>query len=141
MKASAASRSAVESQEGRLTVLKILYVEDNDDNLYMLTLHFEELDGYEVISAGHGAEGVAMAATTMPDLILMDINLPVIDGWEATRRLESDPATRDILIIALTAHAMAGDREKALVAGTDDFDTKLVDFRRLLGTIEKALQR
>lgn len=120
---------------------KILYVEDNDDNLYMLTLHFEELDGYEVISAGDGAEGVAKAAATMPDLILMDLNLPVIDGWEATRRLKADPATRDIPIIALTAHAMAGDREKALAAGTDDFDTKPVDFRRLLGKIEKALRR
>ena len=120
---------------------KILYVEDNDDNLYMLTLHFEELDGYEVISAGDGAEGVAKAAATMPDLILMDLDLPVIDGWEATRRLKADPATRDIPIIALTAHAMAGDREKALAAGTDDFDTKPVDFRRLLGKIEKALRR
>jgi len=122
-------------------VPKILYVEDNDDNLYMLTLHFEELDGYEVISAGDGAEGVAKAAATMPDLILMDLDLPVIDGWEATRRLKADPATRDIPIIALTAHAMAGDREKALAAGTDDFDTKPVDFRRLLGKIEKALRR
>jgi two-component system, cell cycle response regulator DivK len=122
-------------------VPKILYVEDNDDNLYMLTLHFEGLDGYEVISAGDGAEGVAKTAATMPDLILMDLNLPVIDGWEATRRLKADPATRDIPIIALTAHAMAGDREKALAAGTDDFDTKPVDFRRLLGKIEKALRR
>jgi CheY-like chemotaxis protein len=122
-------------------VPKILYIEDNDDNLYMLTLHFEALDGYEIISAGDGAEGVAKAAATKPDLILMDLNLPVIDGWEATRRLKADPATRTIPIIALTAHAMAGDREKALAAGTDDFDTKPVDFTRLLGKIRKALGR
>ena len=118
---------------------KILYVEDNDDNLYMLTLRFEMLDGYEIISAGDGAEGVAKAAAEKPDLILMDLNLPVMDGWEATRRLKDDPATRHIPIIALTAHAMAGDRERALAAGTNDFDTKPVDFDRLLGKIKRAL--
>ena len=118
---------------------KILYVEDNDDNLYMLTLRFEMLDGYEIISAGDGAEGVAKAASEKPDLILMDLNLPVMDGWEATRRLKDDPATSHIPIIALTAHAMAGDRERALAAGTNDFDTKPVDFERLLGKIKRAL--
>ena len=120
---------------------KILYVEDNDDNLYMLTLRFEAVDGYEVISAGDGAEGVAKAAAEKPDLILMDLNLPVIDGWEATRQLKADPATRNIPVIALTAHAMAGDREKALAAGSDDFDTKPVDFDRLLGKIKQALAK
>jgi two-component system, cell cycle response regulator DivK len=120
-------------------VPKILYVEDNDDNLYMLTLRFEMLDGYEIISAGDGAEGVAKAASEKPDLILMDLNLPVMDGWEATRRLKDDPATSHIPIIALTAHAMAGDRERALAAGTNDFDTKPVDFERLLGKIKRAL--
>jgi two-component system cell cycle response regulator DivK len=118
---------------------KILYVEDNDDNLYMLTLRFEMRDGYEISSAGDGAEGVAKAAAEKPDLILMDLNLPVMDGWEATRRLKDDPATRHIPIIALTAHAMAGDRERALAAGTNDFDTKPVDFDRLLGKIKRAL--
>ena len=102
-------------------------------------LRFEMLDGYEIISAGDGAEGVAKAAAEKPDLILMDLNLPVMDGWEATRRLKDDPATSHIPIIALTAHAMAGDRERALAAGTTDFDTKPVDFDRLLGKIKRAL--
>jgi CheY-like chemotaxis protein len=122
-------------------VPRILYVEDNDDNLYMLMLRFETLAGYEIISASDGAEGVAKATAEKPDLILMDLNLPGIDGWEASRRLKADPATRDIPIIALTAHAMTGDREKALAAGADDFDTKPVQFDRLLGKIEKALAK
>ncbi|MCX7361475.1 MAG: response regulator [Alphaproteobacteria bacterium] len=120
---------------------KILYVEDNDDNMYMLTLRFEVLDGYEIITAADGAEGVAKAQTEKPDLILMDLNLPVMDGWEATRRLKADPATRDIPIIALTAHAMSGDREKALAAGADDSDTKPVEFNRLLAKIGEVLAR
>jgi CheY-like chemotaxis protein len=122
-------------------VPKILYVEDNDDNLYMLSLRFEALEGYEIISAADGTEGVAKAVAERPDLILMDLNLPEIDGWEATRQLKANPATRDIPIIALTAHAMAGDREKAAAAGTDDFDTKPVQFERLLRKIEEALAR
>jgi len=122
-------------------VPKILYVEDNDDNLYMLSLRFEALDGYEIISAGDGAEGVAKAIAEQPDLILMDLNLPVIDGWEATRQLKANDATRNIPIIALTAHAMAGDREKATAAGTDDFDTKPVEFDRLLRKVKEALAR
>ncbi len=120
---------------------KILYVEDNDDNMYMLTLRFEVLDGYEIITAADGAEGVAKAQSEKPDLILMDLNLPVMDGWEATRRLKADPATRDIPIIALTAHAMSGDREKALAAGADDSDTKPVEFNRLLAKIGEVLAR
>lgn len=118
---------------------KILYVEDNDDNLYMLTLRLEALEGYEIISAADGAEGVAKAVAERPDLILMDLSLPVIDGWEATRRLKAHPATRDIPIIALSAYAMAGDRERAMAAGTDDFDSKPVEFDRLLRKIERAL--
>ena len=86
-----------------------------------------------------GAEGIAKAAAERPDLILMDLNLPEIDGWEAARRLKADPATRDIPIIALTAHAMAGDREKALAVGCDEFDTKPIEFDRLLAKIEQAL--
>lgn len=120
---------------------KILYVEDNDDNMYMLALRFEVLDGYEIITAADGAEGVAKAQAEKPDLILMDLNLPVMDGWEATRRLKADPATRDIPIIALTAHAMSGDREKALAAGADDSDTKPVEFNRLLAKIGEVLAR
>ena len=118
---------------------KLLYIEDNEDNLYMLTLWFDVLGGYEILSAPDGAAGIAMAAAELPDLILMDLNLPEIDGWEATRRLKADPATRDIPIIALTAHAMAGDREKAIATGCDDFETKPVEFDRLLAKIERVL--
>ena len=118
---------------------KLLYVEDNEDNLYMLTLWFDLLGGYQIVSAPDGASGIAMAAAELPDLILMDLNLPEIDGWEATRRLKGDPVTRDIPIIALSAHAMAGDREKALATGCDDFDTKPVEFDRLLSKIEQTL--
>ena len=118
---------------------KLLYIEDNEDNLYMLTLWFDGLGRYEIVSAPDGAVGIAMAAAERPDLILMDLNLPEIDGWEATRRLKADPATRDIPIIALSAHAMAGDREKAIATGCDDFETKPVEFDRLLAKIEHAL--
>ena len=121
------------------SVHKLLYIEDNEDNLYMLTLWFDALGGYEIVCAPDGAAGIAMAAAESPDLILMDLNLPEIDGWEATRRLKADPATRDIPIIALSAHAMAGDREKAIAAGCDDFEAKPIEFDRLLAKIEHAL--
>jgi len=120
-------------------VRKLLYVEDNDDNLYMLTLWFDVAGGYEIVSAPDGTAGIAMATAERPDLILMDLNLPEIDGWEATRRLKAAPATRDIPIIALTAHAMAGDREKALAIGCDEFETKPIDFDRLLPKIERLI--
>jgi two-component system, cell cycle response regulator DivK len=119
-------------------VRRLLYVEDNEDNLYMLQLWFDVLGNYEILSARDGAAGIAMAVSDRPDLILMDLNLPEIDGWEATRRLKAEP-TRDIPIIALSAHAMAGDREKALATGCDDFDTKPIEFDRLLAKIEQAL--
>ena len=118
---------------------RLLYIEDNEDNLYMLQLRFDVLDGYEILSAADGAAGIAMAAAERPDLILMDLNLPEIDGWEATRRLKADPATRDIPIIALSAHAMAGDREKAMEVGCEDYDTKPVELPRLLGKIAALL--
>jgi len=120
---------------------RLLYIEDNEDNLYMLTLFFDVQGGYEILSAANGAEGIAIAVAEQPDLILMDLNLPEIDGWEAARRLKADPATRGIPLIALTAHAMAGDRERALAAGCDDFDTKPVQFDRLLAKIERALSK
>ncbi len=120
---------------------KLLYVEDNEDNLYMLALRFDVLGGYEIISAADGAAAIAMAKAEQPDLILMDLNLPVLDGWEATRQLKADPATRDIPIIALTAHAMTGDREKALAAGCDEFDIKPVDFDRLIAKIEHVMAK
>jgi CheY-like chemotaxis protein len=118
---------------------RILYVEDNDDNLYMLKMRLELLDGFEVLVAENGETGVAAAITERPDLILLDLDLPVVDGWEASRRLKGDPETQDIPIIALTAHAMAGSREKALAAGCDEFDTKPVDFDRLLQKIDRLL--
>lgn len=118
---------------------KILYVEDNDDNVYMLRMHFELLDGFELSVAEDGEIGCEKAAAEMPDVILMDLDLPVVDGWEATRRLKSDQKTRHIPIIALTAHAMSGSREKALAAGCDEFDTKPVEFDRLLQKINRLL--
>jgi CheY-like chemotaxis protein len=120
---------------------KVLYVEDNDDNVYMLKMRLELEDGFEVLVAGDGEQGLAIAAAERPDLILMDLNLPVVDGWEATRRLRLDPETRTIPIIALTAHAMAGDRERALAAGCDEFDTKPIDLERLLAKIRAVLDR
>jgi CheY-like chemotaxis protein len=120
-------------------VRKLLYIEDNEDNLYMLQLWFDVLGEYEILSATDGAAGLAMAAAEQPDLILMDLNLPEVDGWEAARRLKADPLTCDIPIIALSAHAMAGDRETALATGCDDFDTKPIEFDRLLTKIEQAL--
>ncbi|UCE32333.1 MAG: response regulator [Burkholderiales bacterium] len=115
--------------------MKILYVEDNEDNVDILEMRLTQI-GHEVLIAGDGEEGIAKAQTEHPDLIIMDLSLPVVDGWEATRRLKAMPETRDIPVIALSAHAMAGDREKALAAGCDDYDTKPVDFRRLRGKIE-----
>jgi two-component system cell cycle response regulator DivK len=114
--------------------MNILYVEDNDDNVYMLKNRLSRA-GLTVIVAINGAQGVAMAASEQPDLILMDLTLPDIDGWEATRRIKADPATKHIPVVALTANAMSGDREKAIAAGCDDFDTKPVELPRLLGKI------
>ena len=115
--------------------MKILLVEDNEMNRDMLSRRLQRR-GYDVDLAVDGEQGVAMAQAAAPDLILMDMSLPVIDGWEATRRLKEDPATQHIPIIALTAHAMSGDREKALAAGCDDYDTKPTDLPRLLAKIE-----
>jgi two-component system cell cycle response regulator DivK len=116
----------------------ILYVEDNDDNVYMLKSRLER-KGFSVIVARDGAEGIAMAVDQKPALILMDLSLPVIDGWEATRQLKARSDTQHIPIIVITAHAMAGDRESALATGCDDFDTKPVQFPRLLGKIQNLL--
>jgi CheY-like chemotaxis protein len=118
--------------------VKILYVEDNDDNVYVLRNRLGRV-GFTVLVATDGEQGVAMAMTEKPDLILMDLSLPVLDGWEATRRLKAAADTREIPVIALSAHAMAGDREKAIEAGCDDFDTKPIDFRRLRTKIETLL--
>ena len=122
-------------------MIKLLYVEDNDDNIYMLKMRLDLLGGYDILAAYNGAEGISRARTDQPDVILMDMNLPVIDGWEATRRLKAELATRDIPVIALTAHAMTGDRERALASGCDDFDTKPVDFSRLIEKIGAIVAR
>ena len=117
---------------------KILLVEDNEMNRDMLSRRLVR-SGYEVIMAEDGARGVAMATSDRPDLILMDMSLPVIDGWEATRRIKATPELRKIPIIALTAHAMVTDRDKALEAGCDDYDTKPIELQRLLGKMETLL--
>ena len=119
---------------------KILLVEDNEMNRDMLSRRLERR-GYQVVIAVDGVEGVRMAEAEAPALILMDMSLPVLDGWEATRQIKAAPATGGIPIIALTAHAMSGDREKAIAAGCDDFDTKPVDLARLLEKIEALLGR
>ena len=120
-------------------MIKVLYVEDNDDNVYMLKMRLELLDEFEVLTADDGEKGCEMAAAERPDIVLMDLEMPGIDGWEATRRLKSHPDTRDIPVIALSAHALAGSREKALAAGCDEFDTKPVEFDRLVATLRRVL--
>jgi CheY-like chemotaxis protein len=119
---------------------KILLVEDNEMNRDMLSRRLERR-GYRVAIALDGEQGVLMAGSEAPDLILMDMSLPVLDGWEAARRLKAAPGTRAIPIIALTAHAMVGDREKAIEAGCDDYDTKPVEFQRLLEKVEAILAK
>jgi CheY-like chemotaxis protein len=118
----------------------ILLVEDNEMNRDMLSRRLQR-KGYEVLIATDGEQGVAVAQAQQPDLILMDMSLPVLDGWEATRKIKADPAISAVPVIALTAHAMAGDQEKCVAAGCDDYDTKPVDLARLLGKIELLLQR
>jgi CheY-like chemotaxis protein len=117
---------------------RILLVEDNEMNRDMLSRRLTKR-GHEVAIAVDGQQGVDMAGAESPEIILLDMSLPVMDGWEAARRLKADAATREIPIIALTAHAMAGDREKCLEAGCEDYDTKPVEFKRLLGKIEALL--
>jgi two-component system cell cycle response regulator DivK len=112
-------------------VTKVPYIEDNDDNVYMLKMRLELLDDFEVLTAEDGEKGCAMAVSERPDIILMDLEMPGVDGWEATRRLKADPQTRDIPVIALSAHALA--------AGCDEFDTKPVEFERLVATLRRLL--
>ena len=118
--------------------MKILYIEDNDDNVYVMRNRLGRL-GYTLLVAVDAEQGLAMAMAERPDLILMDLRLPGLDGWEATRRLKAMPETNHIPVIAVSAHAMAGDREKALEAGCDDYDTKPIDFPRLRAKIQALL--
>lgn len=117
---------------------RLLLVEDNEESRDALSRHLRR-KGYEVLTAVDGRQGLEAVRTAAPDLVLMDMSLPVLDGWEATRQLKADPQTRHTPVIALTAHAMAGDREKALAAGCDEYDTKPVEFARLLGKIQALL--
>jgi CheY-like chemotaxis protein len=117
---------------------RLLYVEDNEMNRDMLSRRLQRR-GFEVLIASDGEQGVAMAAAEKPDLILMDMSLPVLDGWQATRRLKAAPETKGIPVIGLTAHAMATDRDRCLEAGCDDYDTKPVELGRLLEKIERLL--
>jgi two-component system cell cycle response regulator DivK len=120
-------------------VTKVLYIEDNDDNIYMLKMRLELLGDFDVLAAQDGQKGCEMAATEQPDLILMDLEMPVVDGWEATRRLKGNPQTRDIPVIVLSAHALAGERERAIAAGCDEFDTTPIEFDRLVATLRRVL--
>ena len=120
-------------------MLRILYVEDNEGSAYMLRMRLELTDEFEVLVAEDGEKGSEIAAAKRPDLILMDLEMPVVDGWEATRRLKSKPQTHDMPVIGLSAHALAGEREKAFAAGCEEFDTKPVEFDRLLGKIRKLV--
>lgn len=118
---------------------KILLVEDDEMNRDMLGRRLAR-KGYDVLEAVDGEQAVALAAEAQPDLVLMDMSLPRIDGWDATRRIKAAPETREIPVIALTAHAMAGDRDRAIEAGCDDYDTKQVEFKRLLMKMQTLLQ-
>lgn len=119
---------------------RLLLVEDNEMNRDMLSRRLQRR-GYEVLIAIDGTEGIKMALSEAPDLILMDMGLPVVDGWEATRQLKASPETRPIPIVALTSHAMAKDRERALAIGCDDYDTKPIDFERLVAKLEALLSK
>jgi two-component system, cell cycle response regulator DivK len=120
---------------------KLLYIEDNDDNVYMLTMRLELVGDFEVLVAENGETGCAKAIAELPDLILMDMDLPVVSGWEAAKRLKGDDRTRDIPIIALTSHAMAGSRQKALEVGCDEFAAKPLDFDFLVNAIRRLLAK
>ena len=118
---------------------KVLYIEDNDDNVFMLKMRLELLGDFEVLAAEDSQKGCEIAATEQPDIILMDLEMPVVDGWEATRRLKGNPQTRDIPVIVLSAHALAGEREEAIAAGCDEFDTTPIEFDRLVATVRRVL--
>jgi CheY-like chemotaxis protein len=118
-------------------VIKVLYIEDNDDDVYMLNMRLELLGDFKILVAQNGEKGCEMAVSERPDVIIMDLEMPILDGWEATRRLKSNPQTRDIPVIALSAHALAGERERAFAAGCDEFDAKPIQFERLLATLRR----
>ena len=118
-------------------MIKVLYIEDNDDDVYMLKMRLELLGDFKILVAQNGEKGCEMDVSERPDVIIMDLEMPILDGWEATRRLKSNPQTRDIPVIALSAHALAGERERAFAAGCDEFDAKPIQFERLLATLRR----
>jgi CheY-like chemotaxis protein len=120
-------------------VTKVLYVEHNDDNLYMLKTRLELLGDFEVLAAGDSEKGCKLAATEHPDVILMDLEMPVLDRWEALRTLKNDPQTRDIPIIGMSAYALDSEREQAIATGCDEFDAKPIEFESLVATIRRVL--
>ena len=126
-------------RERSSVVVKVLYIEDNDDDVYMLKMRLELLGNFEVLTAADGEKGCEVAAAEQPDIILMDLEMPVVDGWEAARRLKGNSQTQDIPIIALSAHALAGEREKAIATGCEEFDTKPIEFDRLVATVRRVL--
>jgi CheY-like chemotaxis protein len=133
-------KSALNDQrEGRSVVVKVLYIEDNDDDVYMLKMRLELLGNFEVLTAADGEKGCEVAAAERPDIILMDLEMPVVDGWEAARRLKCNLQTQDIPIIALSAHALAGERDKAIATGCEEFDTKPIEFDRLVATVRRVV--
>src|SRR5262245_27560984 len=134
-----AQQACGQQRNGSSIVTKVLYVENNDDNVFMLKMRLELLGDFEVLTAEDGQKGCEMAAAEQPDIILMDLEMPKVDGWEATRRLKGNPQTRDIPIIILSAHALAGEREKAIAAGCDEFDTTPIEFDRLVATVRRIL--
>ena len=134
------SGRAIERAGDRL-VTRVLYIEDNDDSVYMLKLRFELLESFEILVAENGETGCSMALSDQPDIIIMDLDMPVVDGWEATRRLKSNPATKAIPIIALSAHALSDSREKALAVGCDEFEMKPVDLEQLIKKVQLLANR
>jgi two-component system, cell cycle response regulator DivK len=118
-------------------VIKVLYIEDNEDDVYMLKMRLELLGDFIILVAQNGEKGCEMAVSERPHIIIMDLEMPILDGWEATRWLKSNPQTRDIPVIALSAHALAGERKKAFAAGCDEFDAKPIQFERLLATLRR----
>ena len=133
-----ASIAAVK-QEGIGNVTKVLYVEHNDDNLYMLKTRLELLGDFEVLAAEDSDKGCKLAVTERPDVILMDLEMPVTDRWESVRRLKKDPQTRDIPIIGMSAYALASERKEAIATGCDEFDAKPIEFESLVATIRRVL--
>jgi two-component system, cell cycle response regulator DivK len=120
-------------------VTKVLYVEHNDDNLYMLKTRLELLGNFEVLAAEDSEKGCKLAVTERPDLILMDLEMPVVDRWEPVRRLKNDPQTRNIPIIGMSAHALASERDQAIATGCDEFDAKPIEFEHLVAAIRRVL--